>query len=223
MNTTTRQQVIDYLGRNPDFLKEQAAYFGLKANDAKIVSFTDVQLMASQDKVNRLEEEIITLIENAKHNQKIIESLFSLNIQLIQANHLDDVFAAISQALEKHFNINAYAIKLCPNPVFDTNMLPETVILAKSDPALPLVEALAAPVCTHYLNDALLGWLPSTPTLQSFIQLPLYISQTEKVEGVLLIGSANPKRFTSEHDTIYVAKISEAIAASLNRLLFPAP
>lgn len=220
MNITTKQQVIDFLGRNPDFLREQAAYFGLKTNDAKIVSFTDVQLMASQDKVNRLEEEIFTLIENAKHNQKIIESLFSLNIGLIQSNDVAAVFDTVSQALEHHFNINAYTIKLCPNPTFKIDKLPEDCILPPSHPALSFIEGLTEPLCTHYLNDATLGWLPSTPTLQSFIQLPLYISQTKKIEGVLIIGSANPKRFTNAHDTIYVEKISEAIAASLNRLLF---
>lgn len=220
MQPTNKKQIIEFLANHPDFLKEQAAYFGLKIHDDKIVSFAEVQLMASQDKVKQLEEKIFTLIENAKHNQKLIENLFSLNIQLIQSDCVTDVLNATSTALVQHFNLNAHAIKLCPNPIYQAQSLPENILLPPTHPALASIEKLKLPVCTHYLSDAQLNWLPTTPTLQSFIQLPLYISQQQNVEGVLLIGSANPKRFTTEHDTLYVEKISAAIAASLKRLLF---
>ena len=210
--------VLNFLQENSSFLMEQADKLGLQMKDAKkVVHFTEVQLIASEAKVRRLENEMNTLIENAKHNERLIENLFHLSVDLIKSDSEQSFLNAISQTLLNHFNLEAYALRLLPQ-LKQNNWLTESFFLSEQDPVLERIEKLTKPVCYHYLPEELLGWLRSDIPLQSFIQLPLCLNQPDKTDGIFIIGSANPKRFQTVHDTEYVQKMTASITACLNRL-----
>ena len=213
-----KTSVLAFLQENPFFVLEQAEKLGLQPkNNKKIMHFSEVQLIASEEKNRRLENEMSTLIDNAKYNQRLIDNLFGLSVDLIKSNSEASFLSAISQTLLNHFNLDAYALRLLPSLKQD-NWLADTFFLSEQDPALERIEKLNKPVCYHYLPEELMRWLRTDIPLQSFIQLPLCLNQAGTTDGIFIIGSANPKRFQSDHDTVYVQKMTEAISACLNRL-----
>ncbi|WP_434778621.1 DUF484 family protein [Neisseria sp. Ec49-e6-T10] len=213
-----KNAIVHYLSTHPDFLAECAERFGLQAKNNKVVSFSEVKLIAAEDKIQRLEKNIHTLIENAKHNEKLVEQLFALNLDLIKATSANELFCAISKTLNEYFNLEAYTIKLLPHVEKSSSWLTEEYYLPIGHPAIHKIEQLTHPICHHYLIKEMLDWLPTQTSLQSFIQIPIHLTTKEQIDGVMVIGSANPKRFSNEHDTIYVQKMVEAIVTTLMRL-----
>lgn len=214
-----KSSVTQFLTQNPDFLLEQADKLGLQVKgNKKVVHFAEVQLVASEDKVKRLENEMHTLIENARENGRLIENLFSLALDLINCNSEADFLNAISQTLINHFNLEAYAFRLSPELKQGDWLSEDFFLTAQEQDMLERIEKLTKPVCFHYLPEEMMSWLKASVPLQSFIQLPLFLNHSTKANGVFIIGSANPKRFQSEHDTAYVSKMSQAITNCMNRL-----
>ncbi len=214
-----KESISAFLQENPSFLLEEASKLGLQVKNGKIVNFAEVQLNTAENKIRRMEEEIHDFIENAKHNENILDNLFALNIDLIQANSSQELLDAIANALENHFHLNAYALRLLPQMNNkQTNWLDEKYFLKENSTAIAHIEKLDRPVCFHYIPEELMTWIPAEVPLQSFVQIPLYLEKTDKADGILLIASANPKRFHNTYDTVYVQKMADSITACLNRL-----
>ncbi len=214
-----KESVSAFLQENPSFLLEEASRLGLQVKNGKIVNFAEVQLNSAESKIRRMEEEIHSFIENAKHNENILDHLFALNLDLIELTTSRQLLDAVANALENHFHLNAYALRLLPELNCNhTDWLHKDYFLPENHAAIPLIEKLERPVCFHYIPEDLMNWLPTDVPLQSFVQIPLYLNKSSKPDGLLIIASANPKRFQSSHDTVYVKKMADAITACLNRL-----
>ncbi len=214
-----KESVSAFLQENPSFLLEEASKLGLQVKNNKIVNFAEIQLNTAEHKIRRMEEDINNFIENAKNNENILDKLFALNVELIRATSSQDLLEAIANALENYFNLNAYALRLFPQlNTCKTDWLPADYFLEENHSAIAHIEKLDHPVCFHYIPESLMAWMPADIPLQSFVQIPLYLDQTDKPDGVLIIASANPKRFQSSHDTVYVQKMADSITACLNRL-----
>ena len=214
-----KESISAFLQENPSFLLEEASKLGLQTKNGKIVNFAEVQLNSAENKIRRMEEEIHGFIENAKHNENILDHLFALNLDLIELTTSQQLLDAVANALENHFHLNAYALRLLPQLNSDqTNWLHEDYFLTENHAAIPIIEKLERPVCFHYIPEDLMTWLSTDIPLQSFVQIPLYLNKTNQPDGILIIASANPKRFQSSHDTVYVKKLADALTACLNRL-----
>lgn len=208
--------VLDFLKNNPEFLLANAKSLGVQLNNDKITAFAEVKLQANEIRTQRMEQHLNDIIDNARHNQVLIETLFQLDNALIAATNLEAIFAALDDALNNGFGLPHYALRLAPQKGFE---ITANRLLDPNSSAYEKFSQLSHSHCDHYLADDVLTWLPnSTATLQSFLKVPL-LSPSLGFIGVLIVASPNPQHFTPEQDTSYMDNLAQNLSTGLNRIL----
>ena len=208
--------ILDFLKNNPEFLLTHAKSLGVQPSHEKITAFAEVKLQANEIRTERMAQHLNEVIDNARHNQALIETLFALDHALIAATSLNDVTTALHTALDQGFQLPQYALRLVPQAHMT---LPETELLKPNTPTFEKFKLLKRSVCDHYLADDVLAWLPkSAETLQSFLKVPL-LGPTQDFIGILIVASPNPKHFGPEQDTHYMDHLALSLSAALNRIL----
>ena len=78
---------------------------------------------------------------------------------------------------------------------------------------------LNAPFCG--LNNAFeaASWLADAPLVRSIAMLPLRVGAAPDAFGLLVLGSADPGRFSADMATDFLTKIAETSSAALTCLL----
>ncbi|MBP6861592.1 MAG: DUF484 family protein [Neisseriaceae bacterium] len=207
--------VLDFLKNHPEFLLTHAKSLGIQPSNDKITAFAEVKLQANEIRTQRMEQHLNALIDNARHNQALIDTLFTLDHALIGATSLTELTTALHHALSDGFNLPHYTLKLAP---MVGDALPEALTFPATSSAFDKLSQLKHSTCDHYLADDVLAWLPPAPeTLQSCLKMPL-LTPTQGFMGVLIVASPNPQHFSPEQDTRYMDNLARNLSAALNRL-----
>lgn len=207
--------VLDFLKNHPEFLWTHAKSLGIQPSNDKITAFAEVKLQANEIRTQRMAQHLNDVIDNARHNQSLIDTLFALDHALIGAASLDELSAALQHALEDGFALPHYALKLVPDAA---GLVPTQWRLDPNGSAYAKLSQLQHSTCDHYLADEVLAWLPpATETLQSCLKMPL-LTPTQQFLGVLIVASPNPQHFSPEQDTSYMDNLARNLSAALNRL-----
>ncbi len=208
--------VLDFLKNHPEFVLTHAKVLGVQPNNEKITAFAEVKLQANEIRTQRMEQHLNNIIEHARQNQALIDTLFVLDHGLIAATNIDDLTAALHQALSSGFQLPQYALKLAPkNPM----AVADGLLLNPNSPVFEKFSQLRQSHCDHYLADEVLTWLPpSNDTMQSFLKMPLFDADKHFI-GILIVASPNADHFGPEQDTHYMDNLAQNLSAALNRIL----
>lgn len=213
MNETA---VLAFLKSHPEFLLTHAKSLGVQPSNDKITAFAEVKLQANEIRTERMAQHLNEVIDNARKNQTMIDTLFALDHALIGATSISALADAVDHTLNNGFNLPYHALKLVPH---NHVAYPEALVLQSSSQASDKLAQLKHSTCVHYLSDELLAWLPkSNDTLQSFLKVPL-LSPTQQFMGVLIVASPNPDHFNPKQETHYMDNLARNLSAALNRLL----
>jgi uncharacterized protein YigA (DUF484 family) len=79
--------------------------------------------------------------------------------------------------------------------------------------------SLAAPFCGPNQDFEAASWLEDGDAVKSIAMLPLRVGAAPEAFGLLVLGSPDPSRFTSDMATDFLARIGETASAALTCLL----
>jgi len=206
-------EVLAYLEEHPDFLQQHGNRLGLRSNDRIVVPLAERQLLEARDQKRQLEARLTQLLRHGEANDQTTNRTHRLAIALIRAETLDALVNTLLACFDSEFGLNRVAVRLW-HPSAEGNA---TLHNARHDVRL-LARNLSTPYCGPYVNDEVLSWLPLTPVLQSFAQVPLKEAGQEPF-GLLVLASDDPERFTHHMHTQYLARIGELVSTAFARLL----
>lgn len=79
--------------------------------------------------------------------------------------------------------------------------------------------SLSAPFCGPNNDFEAATWLDDAPAVQSLAMLPLRVGAAPEAFGLLVLGSADPARFTNDMAIDFLTRIGETSSAALTCLL----
>lgn len=211
----TARQVRDYLTRHPDFfcnepdLLQQFEIPHRTGAHASLIERQVAVLRERNDQYRRRLDELITL---ARSNDRLLERLHALSVNLMAAASLDDLLSALLSELRDQFAADELA-----------------VILRDIRPSLSRPEVRNAP---DNAAEILLGLHlqkgPRCGELRGEQRRWLFGDKAERVasaavvplgahgrHGVLAIGSHQRSHFSGRPDTLFLTRLGELITARM--------
>lgn len=201
----------DFFEHNPDLIA------GLKLTTTlggRTVSLHERQMEVLRDKVRQLELKLATLTRNANNNDVILSN-FHQWMLLIMSHDGDDAAAALLEAMRESFHVPAASLRLW-------EVKPEhegAWFAAESQDARAFADGQAVPVCGAAAGRPGVVWLDDAASMQSAALLPLRKPGQERSFGLLVLGSPDAQRFSSELATDILVRIGEAASARLQHLV----
>jgi uncharacterized protein len=214
-------QIADYLRDHPEFFDRHADVFADMTVPAphggKAVSLLERQLMAVKDKARAMEMKLAEMIRAGQENDAIIQKLAGWTRTLVAARDAAELPALVETGVAGHFNVPHVALR-----VWDIDASFEDLPCATpvAVDVITFANGLMAPYCGPNSGFAAAAWIEGD--VLSLAMLPLRVGMAPQAFGLLVLGSADPQRFSSSMATDMLARISEAASAALSRML-PAP
>jgi uncharacterized protein YigA (DUF484 family) len=207
--------VAKYLRQNPDFLEREPAllkHLELNHASGSAVSLIEKQVQYLREQNENLEQQLNRLMQVASDNEKLMNRLHQLTLELMTMSDLPSFFDRLSEALQSEFeadilNITLFDLKIeagPKTPLFHTR---------REDPEMQQFQdhiEKGISVCGRlnrnkrdYLFGSRAQWVQST----AFIPLG--------DAGILSIGSSDPARFYPGMGTFFLDLLAEVVIARL--------
>ncbi|MBE9533240.1 MAG: DUF484 family protein [Proteobacteria bacterium] len=221
--TITVEDVTAYLKDNPDFFIQQPDVIEsleLSASPKGTISLAQKQVERLKNKSSQLNEQLSTLIDNARKNSDLQSSVHQLCLRLMDAQNIDELLPMLTTELKQEFNADEVALRLFYSN--EQTALPETseniAQLHADDKSLKAFDGLLSkqqPVCGR-LSKAQKEVLfnEQAEDVKSVACLPI---GHEPCAGLLAIASFDANRFHADMATDYLQFLGEVIM----RLLRP--
>lgn len=209
-------EVAHYLADNPHFFEEHAELLGtIKLTSpllGKAVSLQERQIEVMREKYRHLELRLAQLLRIGQENDTAFDKFKSwTNALLLARNDVDLPHILVTQ-LQTIFNVPQVSLRLW-------QVAPEyshTWFAAPTSETIRLfASGLTQPFCGK--NDDFEGatWLEGN--IASLAMLPLHAN--DKAVGLLVLGSPDETRFTSDMATDFLSQLALTTSAALTCLL----
>jgi uncharacterized protein YigA (DUF484 family) len=202
-------QVADFLGKHPDFFNQFPDLLTTLSithpHGTHAISITERQVLSMRDKVQLLEGKLAELIRFGEENDSISEKMHRLTLDIVRANDMASLLAALERHLRDGFAVPHHAIRIWNTPE-------QTV----SDKLRNEVDTQMHPSCGALRHEEAIEWFgEAADHLKSFAAIPL---RGEHTVGLLVLASEDAKRFYPEMGTLYLDRLGQLIGAALTRL-----
>jgi uncharacterized protein YigA (DUF484 family) len=213
--------VADYLKNNPDFFEQYADLLSSvnlsHPHGNRAISLSERQIMTLREKNKALELRLAELLRFGKENEAIFEKLqrFTRNLLLQRnARHLPDALIA---SIEEIFSVPQVALRIWDASDDFAGLaiaapVPVELIQLANQLRTPHV---GAPALEH--RDALA--LLDRDSVHSLAMIALRRGAAPEAYGILVLASADPKRFQSGMGTDVLTHLGEVSSAALTRIL----
>jgi len=220
MSTTlSAEDVAQFLQSNPEFFQEHANVFAnLRVphpHETRAISLGERQILTLRAKAKDLEWKLSGLIHNAAGNEKISKTLMAWCCRMLAENDAAQLPAHIVRSLGDLFDLQAIALRLWDLPGLTDTEFNEDV----TDSIRQFARELTKPYCGPAQDHEAAGWLGSPPA--SLAIVALRAADSSEPIGLLVLGSDDPERFTTDMATDFLTIINDLAAASLTRLRAP--
>ena len=207
------EEIARYLAAHPEFF-EQFPHLLTDIRishpfDGRAISIAERQILNLRDKVILLETRLAELIQFGEENDGISQKLQHISVDMMAAGDLLTLLQSLYVNLHEDFAVPHTAIRIWRTRGERTEFTP------CSDAVKAWVDNMPHPQCGAYLHPEALTWLGDATQLRSYAAIPLKNRQTV---GVLLLASEDLQRFYPQMGTLYLQRLGELIAASLQRL-----
>ena len=209
--------VAAYLAANPNFFAEHVGLLGqvrlASPLTGKTVSLQERQMEVMRDKYKALELRMSELTHLAQDNAAIANKFHAWTQGLLAARRHGDLPGAVADGLRAHFAVPQATLRLWDlAPEHDASWFVDGV----SDDARIFGNSLLAPYCGNNHDFEAVRWLADAASVVSTVILPL--RSNGSAFGLLIMGSPDPERFTSQMATDFLVHISETASAALAAL-----
>lgn len=216
--------VAAYLRRNPDFLAHHpdvlAALRVPHEPGPGVASLVERQVQALREHNERLERRLGTLLQTARENERVGNSLVGLGRGLLEADSLDAVLALVRDTLLNELSADFVWIRLIDSADGQRAARdPGRFILPDAAELEPFADCLEGgrPVCgglEHAHIAALCG--VDGAELGSAAVVPLVAGRPS---GVVVLGSRDGRHFHPDMGTHFLAQLGELVTSGVNRHL----
>jgi hypothetical protein len=217
-SSLTANEVADYLKDHPDFFDQHPSVLGElnvpHPESGKAISLVERQAMVLRDRIKSMELKLAELLRHGQENDAISNSIQRWVRGLFLHSDLDSLPRFLSDSLASTLNVPQVAISIwhCAEEWRGNDWVgsPSADFVAQ-------VDELRAPMCGPSSLSPAVRLLPDAGRdCQSMAVLPLRIGAAPEAFGVLVLGSSDPRRFTSDMGVAFLERISEIASAALS-------
>jgi uncharacterized protein YigA (DUF484 family) len=212
--------VAQYLADNPDFFQEHAALLSqvqlASPLVGRAVSLQERQIEVMREKFRGLELRLSELVRIAQENDALSRKFHSWTSALLLARNDVDLPHALIDGLQSIFSVPHVSLRLWRvADDFGHTWFAQDI----SDDVKIFANSLTTPYCGINREFEVVRWFETTESVQSVAMLPLRNADSADAFGLLVLGSADPKRFVSSMATDFLVKIGETSSAALTCLI----
>jgi uncharacterized protein YigA (DUF484 family) len=216
----TEADIANYLANTPGFFERQAELLAsiqlTSPHGLRAVSLQERQMEMLREKIKGLEHRIIDMIRHGQENVAIADKLHRWTRAIMLTAQPTFLPQVLVQQLMHQFLIPQAAIRVWgvddkyADQPFTQNVSADTKILTSS---------LTLPYCGLNTGFEAAAWLDDAAAVASLALIPLRHERSEAAFGLLVLGSPDPTRYSSEMGTEFLLRIGEIASAGLSRLL----
>jgi hypothetical protein len=212
--------VAHYLADNPHFFEEHAELMSkiklASPLGGRTVSLQERQMEVLREKIKALELRLAALMRVAQENDAITDKFQSWTRSLLLARNDVDLPHLLINGLQTIFSVPHATLRIWSvAEAFSHTWFSADV----SVDARIFSNGLHAPFCGPNNDFEAASWLDEPSSIQSLAMLPLRAGAASDAFGLLVLGSPDPERFTSDMATDFLMKIGETTSAALTCLL----
>ncbi|MDB5761184.1 MAG: hypothetical protein JWQ21_179 [Herminiimonas sp.] len=212
--------VARYLADNPHFFEQHAELISqIKLSSTlggRTVSLQERQMEVLREKIKALELRMAALMRIGQENDEITEKFQSWTRSLLLARNDVDLPHVLINGLQTIFSVPHATLRIWGV----AEEFSHTWFAAEvSTDARIFSNGLNTPFCGSNNDFEAASWLDDAPSIKSIAILPLRVDASPEAFGLLVLGSPDPERFTSDMATDFLAKMGETTSAALTCLL----
>ncbi|NYT62625.1 DUF484 family protein [Alcaligenaceae bacterium] len=218
-SSLTADNIALFLQDNPGFFQEHAELFAnLRVphpNETRAISLGERQILALRARSKDLEWKLSGLVHNASGNEKISQTLTQWCCRMLGEEDAAQIPAHIVRSLSDLFDLPTIALRVWNLSKLEDSEFNQDV----TDSIRSYARDLLRPYCGPLGDQEVAAWLGTPPATLAIIALRPR-GHTEPI-GLLVLGSDDAERFTSDMGTAFLDTINELASASLLRLQAP--
>jgi uncharacterized protein YigA (DUF484 family) len=212
--------VAQYLSDNPHFFEENPELFSqiklTSSMGGRAVSLQEKQMEVLRLKIKAMELRMADLMRIGQENDVISHKFQAWTRALLQARNDVDLPHVLIDGLVTYFSVPHATLRMWNVAEdFSHTWFAESV----SEDARIFANGLNTPFCGENHDFEAASWIEDAESIQSVAMLPLRVADSRDVFGLLILGSPDPQRFTSDMATDFLANIGETASAALTCLL----
>ena len=210
------EDVARYLQDHPEFFEEHAETLAKiqipHPHGGRAIPLSERQIVSLREKTRILEAKLRELVQFGEENDALGERVHRAAIELIKAPELEAMLRVIYYNLREDFAVPHVSIRLWSET---DHPLPE--FEPASQEMRVFAESLKHPYCSGKPMFESGQWFGEAETIvNSFAYVPL---RADKVFGLLVFASEDPRRFYPEMGTLYLKRLGELVSTGLGRYL----
>lgn len=209
--------VARFLQENPEFFSEHAELFAALTvphpNQSRAISLGERQIMALRDRQKELEMRLAALSHQASFNEGVADKVTRWCEVMLTANDAQTIPGHIIAGLAETFDIPEVGMRL-----WNLDIAAEGVGEPVDEDARKFAESLGAPYCGPNKEFSVAQWLRDAPASMAMVAIKHGASDDAATVGLLLLGSDDPERFTSDMGTTFLETIGRLASAAIGRL-----
>lgn len=210
-------QVVDFLHQNTDFFRRHPillAEMEIPHQSGSAVSLVERQIRVLREKNQHYETRLRDLIEAARDNQRLTQSLQRLAIHLFQADSLDDIIASVHGELRNYLGTDFVSLHLL-GTAEQAAQQPERYLL-QNDKSLEMFNKVIRDkrIQCGRMNEEQINILfaDHASEVGSGAVIPLCDTDTF---GLLAVGGNDPQRYHPGMGTDYLKLLGELVSAAI--------
>ena len=216
-DTLSPLTVARFLQDHPDFFTSHAELFAALTvphpNQSRAISLGERQIMTLRDRQKDLEIRLAALSHQASFNQSIADKLTAWCEVLVAADDAQSIPGHIIAGLGEVFGLSDVSMRL-----WDLSIPPEGVGTPVDDDARQFAQSLSAPYCGPNKDFSVAAWLQQPPASLAMIPVRHGHDAQAPIVGLLLLGSDDAERFTSDMGTTFLETMARLASAAVGRL-----
>lgn len=213
-STLSPEDIALFLKSNPDFFQEHAAVFAdLRVphpHEARAISLGERQILTLRSRCKELEWKLAGLLHNASGNERISKQLMQWCCDMLGENDALKLPDLVVERLQGIFELAAVVLRLWDKEG------PAPYVHDVGDAVKQYTAAMAQPYCGPTKDSPASEWLDAS--MQSMACIALRSDGGRNAFGILVLGSEDAGRFTSDMGTDFLETIGRLAAAGLQRL-----
>ena len=212
--TLAPEDVALFLKSNPDFFQEHARIFaGLQVphpHEARAISLGERQVLTLRNRCKELEWKLAGLLHNASGNERISRQLMQWCCDMLAESDPQALPELVVNRLQGIFELPAVVLRLWDKEG------PAPYVQEAGEAIRQHASGLAAPYCGPAEGSPAAEWLHAGA--QSLACIALRPDGGRNAFGMLVLGSEDPGRFTSDMGIEHLETIGRLASAGLRRL-----
>jgi uncharacterized protein YigA (DUF484 family) len=216
----TETDIANYLANTPSFFERHAELLGsiqlTSPHGQRAVSLQERQMELLRDKLKGMEHKVMEMIRHGQENVAIADRLHRFTRAIMLTGNAADLPDVVVREAMHQFMIPQAGIR-----VWDAAPAFASLAFARDvgADAKSFASSLALPYCGLNSGFEAVQWLDDPASVMSVALIPLRHGAGNGAFGMLVLGSPDPTRYSSDMGTEFLMRIGEIASAGLSRLL----